>query len=137
MDSLTAAGIPYAEMTLRSGKRLLLTALMGNYEDAVDMCRNQFGSEVLLTVSEDENIETAFFITANRNILTIKQAVWLRAKHPYGGVTWIDGIEWIDANTDQVIPYHNIERSGSAEVAVFLGKSILFIRYTGIIYHIC
>ena len=53
----------------------------GIYQNAVDAC-NQHGGEVLLTISNQENIETANFITANRNILGGEKIVWLRAKNP-------------------------------------------------------
>ena len=107
-ETLTAANIPFAETTLNStGKRLLLIALAGDYSDAEFLCQDQFGSEVLLTVSERENIETANFITAFRDLLPGPKAVWLRAKNPRSP-SWTVGSEWIDPITNQNIPYHNL-----------------------------
>ena len=119
LDTLTNGGIQYAETTLSTGKRLILIADNGPYQDAVDYC-NQVGGEMLLTISEEENNEAGDFITANRDILASEKVAWLRARNP-NTPTQTDGSEWIDPLTNQVIPYNNLVGGNNNPVA-FLRK---------------
>ena len=105
MDSLTNAGIQYAETTLTSGKKLIILSQNGDYQNAVDLC-NQIGGEVLLAISDQENSEAGQFILANENLLGYRMG-WQRAKNPSPG-TATDGSQWIDPLTNQVIPYNNL-----------------------------
>ena len=119
LETLTADGVQYAQTTLNStGKRLLLIGQSGVYQGAVDTC-NRVGGEVLLIISEQENRETANFITANRDILGGEKIVWLRAKNPRDQRT--DGSEWIDENSNEVIPYHHLVQNEN-QPAAFMRK---------------
>lgn len=99
----------------------------GIYQNAVDAC-NQHGGEVLLTISNQENIETANFITANRNILGGEKIVWLRAKNP-SPPDETPGSEWIDPLNNQVIPYDHIVQY-EFQPAAFLRKCYLINYYS-------
>ena len=124
MEALTARNVEFAQTTLSTGKKLLMIGENGIYQTAVDAC-NQYGGEVLLTVSHQENIETSNFITANRNILGGEKIVWLRAKNP-SPPNETPGIEWIDPLTNQVVPYDYIVQY-KFQPAAFLRKFYLYI----------
>ena len=119
LGTLTARNVEFAQTTLSTGKKLLMIGENGIYQNAVDAC-NQFGGEVLLTVSDQENRETADFITTNRNILGGEKIVWLRAKNP-SSPDETPGSEWIDPLNNQVIPYHHIVQY-EHQPAAFLRK---------------
>ena len=118
MDSLTNAGIQYAETTLTSGKKLIILSQNGDYQNAVDLC-NQIGGEVLLAISDQENSEAGQFILANENLLGYRMG-WQRAKNPSPG-TATDGSQWIDPLTNQVVPYENLQQYYN-KAAVYMRK---------------
>ena len=118
LETLTNAGIQYAETTLSTGKRLIILSENGPYQDSEDLC-HQIGGEIVLAISEQENNEVGQFLLASEDITGYSFA-WVRARNPNPG-TYTDGSQFIDPLTNQVVVYNNIVQNNQKE-ALYMRK---------------